>query len=57
MRVLICSTMLRILIEFLINIALISLFERRSIGRVRDPLVFCQEMVKVQLLFLHSLYQ
>ena len=53
MRVLIGAAMLWVLVELLVNEVLIVLFERGAIGRIGDSFILGQQVVKVQLLFLH----
>ena len=53
MRVLIGPAVLWVLVELLVNEVLIVLFERGAIGRIGDSFILGQQVVKVQLLFLH----
>lgn len=55
MRVLIGSALLRILVELLLDEVLVLLPEGGAIGRLGDSLILGQQVVEVQLPFLHSL--
>jgi hypothetical protein len=54
-RILIGAALLRVLVKLLIDEVLVVLTERRVVGSLRDALVFGEEVVEVQFLFLHSL--